>query len=94
MRFNGSVISQGNCFERRDLRKSIVGSLDRIDYPLLSGPYSGPVSLLIICRSREQAECRGDSYPICERMKLKTTPEDDVGKKFLALIAYFRWCGT
>ena len=32
--------------ERRDLRKSIVGSLDRIDYPLLSGPYSKPISLI------------------------------------------------
>ena len=29
----------------------------RIDYPLLSGPYSKPVSLLLICRSRKQAEC-------------------------------------
>ena len=57
LRFNRSVISQGNCSEKRDLRKSIVGSLDRIDYPLLSGPYSKPVSLLVICRSREQAEC-------------------------------------
>jgi len=56
LRFNRSVISQGNCSERRDLRKSIVGSLDRIDYPLLSGPYLKPVSLLLICRSREQAE--------------------------------------
>ena len=42
--------------EKRDLRKSIVGLLNRIDYPLLSGPYSGTVSLLSICRSREQAE--------------------------------------
>ena len=42
--------------ERRYLRKSIVGSLNRIDYPLLSGPYSKPVSLLMICRSREQAQ--------------------------------------
>ena len=58
-----SVYISGLCcqkievIERRDLRKSIVGSLDRIDYPLLSGPYSKPVSLLVICRSREQAEC-------------------------------------
>ena len=49
-------ITEGNCSERRDLSKSIVGSLNRIDYPLLSGPYSKPVSLLMICRSREQAE--------------------------------------
>ena len=41
---------------RKDLMKSIVGSLNRIDYPLLSGPYSRPVSLLLIYRSREQAE--------------------------------------
>ena len=39
-------ITEGNCSERRDLRKSIVGPLNRIDYPLLSGPYSKPVSLL------------------------------------------------
>jgi hypothetical protein len=50
-------ITEGDCSERRDLRKSIVGLLNRIDYPLLSGPYSRPVSLLMICRSREQAEC-------------------------------------
>ena len=49
-------ITEGNCSERRDLRKSIVGLLNRIDYPLLSGPYSKPVSLLVIYRSREQAE--------------------------------------
>ena len=41
---------------REDLRKSIVGSLNRIDYPLLSGPYSKPVRLLVICQSRKQAE--------------------------------------
>ena len=27
--------------------KSIVGSLDRINYPLLSGPYSRLVSMLV-----------------------------------------------
>ena len=43
-------------FLGRDLRKSITGSLDRIDYPLLSGPYSRPVSLLVICQSMKQAE--------------------------------------
>lgn len=41
---------------RKDLRKSIVGSLDRIDYQLLSGPYSRSVSLLEVCRSMEQTE--------------------------------------
>ena len=48
-----SVYISGLCcqkievIERRDLRKSIVGLLNRIDYPLLSGPYSRPVSILV-----------------------------------------------
>ena len=51
----GSELTKG-IVTKGDLRKSIVGSLDRIDNPLLSGPYSKPVSLLLICRSRVQAE--------------------------------------
>ena len=44
------------------LRKSIVGPLNRTDYPLLSGLYSRSVSLLLIYLSREQAEY-GVTFP-------------------------------